>query len=140
MAEWRGEARRGGFQIVEPAGEAHRDRAGLAVAAPSTGQRPDALVPRACGLNQGPDAPDPAGRDGPEANCLLVALCDSRPCAGRRCAEELTGFAAAAIGCSRRSGRGVDRCPPGPECRLKDGSRSPGLAWPTYVGCWSGTL
>src|SRR5215207_7408316 len=139
MAERRGQARPGHCQVGQPAGEADCDRAGLALAAPSTGQRTDALVPRACGLNQGPDAPDPAGCDGPEADRLLVALCDSRPCAGGRRAEDLTGFAAAA-GCSRRSGMSVDRCPPGPECRLKDGSRSPGLAWPTHVGCWSGTL
>ena len=41
------------------------------MAAPSTGQRPDTLVPRACGLGQGPDAPDPAGRD---ARKLIVSL------------------------------------------------------------------
>ena len=54
------------------------DRAGLAVAAPSTGQRPDALVPRACGLNQGLDASDPTGCDGAKADRLLVAICDLR--------------------------------------------------------------
>src|SRR3954471_9335566 len=98
MAEWRGQGGPGHCQVGQPAGEADRDRAGLAVAAPSTGQRPDALVPRTCGLNQGPDAPDPAGRDGPEADCLLVALRDGRDCAGGRRAEDLTGFAAAASG------------------------------------------
>ena len=68
------------------------------------------------GLHQGSPAPDRAGCDGPEADCLLVALCDSRPCAGRRCAEELTGFAAAAIGCSRRSGRAAN--PVSPRARV----------------------
>src|SRR5215210_2740890 len=119
MAERRGQARPGPCQVGQPAGEADCDRAGLALAAPSTGQRTDALVPRACGLNQGPDAPDPAGCDGLQADRLLVALCDGRPCAGRRCAEGLTRFAAAAAGCSRRSGTSVDRCPPGPKVPLQ---------------------
>src|SRR3954454_267345 len=93
MAERRSPARPGHCQVGQSAGEADRDRAGLAVAAPPTGERPDALVPRAGWLNQGPDAPDPAGRDGPETDCLLVALRDSRPCAGGRRAEGLTRFA-----------------------------------------------
>jgi len=128
MAERRSPARPGHCQVGQPASEAHRDRAGLAVAAPPTGQRPRALVPRAGGLQQGPDAPDYAGCDGPQADCLVVALRDGRDCARGRRVEGLSKFAAAAAGCSRRSGTSVDRCPPGPQCRCKDGSRSPGLA------------
>src|SRR5436190_2166656 len=50
---------------------------------------------------------------------LVVALCDGRDCAGGRRAEGLTRFAAAAAGCSRRSGTSVDRCPPGPKVPLQ---------------------
>ena len=41
----RGQARPGHRQVGQPAGKADRDRAGLALAAPSAGQRTDALVP-----------------------------------------------------------------------------------------------
>jgi len=84
------------------------DRFAMALAAPSAWQRAHALVPRAGGCGQGAHAPDHAGRDGKEADRVLVALCGRRHRAGGRRAEGLNGFAAAATGllATERDGRG----------------------------------
>ncbi len=63
-----------------------------------------------------------------QAGRVLVALRDLRDRARRRRAEGLTSSPRRSLGRSRRSGTGVDRWSPGPECRQKDGSRPPGLA------------
>jgi hypothetical protein len=89
--------------------QAYRDRTGLAVAAPPARQRARTMVPRARGRHQGAHAPDHAGGDGEEADRVAVALRDHWRCAGGRRAEGLTGSPRLSLGCSRRSGMGVDR-------------------------------
>jgi transposase len=68
------------------------------------------------GSSKGPDAPDYAGCHGPQADCLVVALRDGRPCARGRRAEALTEFAAAGswLLATRREGRG----PVSPRARM----------------------
>jgi transposase len=128
-------------QVGQPAGEAHRHRAGLAVAAAPTRQRAGAVVPRARGGRQGPPAPDHAGRPGEEADRLVVALRDLRDRAGGRGPEGLNEFAAAAPRAVRDEAGWVwTGAPQGHAAVKKMGSILPASHSPTHVGRWSGTL
>src|SRR5215217_7478014 len=141
VAERRGQARPGHRQVGQPTSAAHRDRAGLAVAAPPARQRARAVVPRARGRRQGPHAPDHAGRHGEEADRLVVALRDHRHRAGGRGPEGLNKFAAAAPAAARDEAGWVwTGAPQGQSAVKKMGPILPASHSPTNVGRWSAPL